>query len=53
MAAIQPIVLSFITSKAFKKFVLRILKAYVKTTDNIMDDELVELIRITLFTADL
>lgn len=47
---IKPILLSFFTSEAVKNLVIQLLTKYVDTTDNQIDDALVEIIKEKLFT---
>ena len=48
---VRPLLLSFLTSKAVKDLVVQLLEAYVKTTDNQIDDVLVKIVEEKLFTA--
>ena len=47
-ALIKPLVLTGLKSDKFKKFVVELLEAYAKTTDNTVDDKLVELVKKNL-----
>lgn len=51
IALIKPVLFSFLTSKAVKELVIELLKKYVKTTDNQIDDTVVLLVEQKLFTA--
>tara|TARA_Y100001937_G_C6940924_1_gene250340 strand:- start:226 stop:381 length:156 start_codon:yes stop_codon:yes gene_type:complete len=46
---LKPIVLVFVRSKGFKRFVVDLLKALVKQTDNTLDDQAVLYIESKLF----
>ena len=48
IAVIKPIVFAFAKSKAVKELVVKLLEAYAKTTDNTVDDKLVELVKKNL-----
>jgi hypothetical protein len=48
---IKPILFKFLQSEGVKKMVIEILEAYVKKTDNSIDDHLVELVRQNLFSS--
>lgn len=41
---VKPILFAFLGSASVKKLVIDLLKAYVKSTDNTVDDELVALV---------
>lgn len=47
---IRPILFSFFTSEPVKLLVIQLLTKYVKTTDNQIDDTLVEVVKGKLFT---
>jgi hypothetical protein len=47
---LKPVIFSFLTSKAVKDLVIQLLEAYVKTTDNRIDDSVVEIVRAKLYT---
>jgi len=47
---IRPILFSFLTSEAVKLLVVQLLTKYVETTDNQIDDTLVEVVKDKLFT---
>lgn len=47
---VKPILFSFLTSTAVKDLVVELLTKYVKTTDNQIDDTLVEVVKSKLFT---
>lgn len=46
---VRPILFSFLKSKAVKKLIVDLLKAYVKTTDNTVDDQVVVFVEKNLF----
>ena len=48
IAVIKPILFAFLNSTAVKKLVVELLEAYVKTTDNTIDDAAVKLVRDNL-----
>ena len=48
---IKPILFRFLQSEGVKKMVIEMLEAYVKTTDNSIDDHLVGLVKQNLFSA--
>jgi hypothetical protein len=48
---IKPILFRFLQSEGVKKMVIEMLEAYVKTTDNKIDDNLVGLVRQNLFSS--
>jgi len=48
IALIKPILFKFLGSKAVKELVVNLLEAYSKTTDNTVDDKLVELVKKNL-----
>ena len=48
IAVIKPIIFAFSKSKAVKELVVKLLEAYAKTTDNTVDDKLVELVKKNL-----
>jgi len=48
IALIKPILFKFLSSKAVKELVVNLLEAYSKTTDNTVDDKLVELVKKNL-----
>lgn len=46
---VRPILFSFLKSNAVKKLIVDLLKAYVKTTDNTVDDQVVVFVEKNLF----
>ena len=48
---LKPILLTFFKTNAVKKLILDLLKALVKTTDNTIDDKIVELIETKLWPS--
>ena len=47
---IKPILLAFIKSDAVKQLVVDLLTAYVKRTDNKLDDKALEIVKDKLFS---
>ena len=45
---IKPILFKFLDSKAVKELVVKLLEAYIKTTDNTIDDKLTALVKKNL-----
>lgn len=50
IAIVKPVLLSFLASKAVKDLVVELLQKYVATTDNRIDDALVEIVKSKLYT---
>jgi len=48
IALIKPILFAFIKTKAVKELIVKLLEAYAKSTDNTVDDKLVELVKKNL-----
>ena len=48
---LKPILLTFCKTNAVKKLILDLIKALVKTTDNTIDDKIVELIETKLWPS--
>ena len=46
---IRPILLRFLRSKGVKNLVIELLEAYCKSTDNTVDDQVVEFVKHNLF----
>ena len=46
---VRPILFSFLKSNAVKKLIVDLLKAYAKTTDNTVDDQVVVFVEKNLF----
>jgi len=46
---IRPILLRFLQSESVKKLVVELLEAYCKTTDNSIDDKVVDFVKQNLF----
>lgn len=46
---VRPILFSFLRSKAVKKLIVDLLRAYAKTTDNTVDDQVVVFVEKNLF----
>tara|TARA_Y100000114_G_scaffold30385_1_gene26001 strand:+ start:337 stop:492 length:156 start_codon:yes stop_codon:yes gene_type:complete len=48
ITVIKPILFAFIKTKAVKELIVNLLEAYAKSTDNTVDDKLVELVKKNL-----
>ena len=48
---IRPILLRFLQSEGVKRLVVELLEAYCKTTDNTVDDKVVDFVKINLFPS--
>ena len=48
VATMKPVLMAFLSSRAVKKLVIDLLEAYVKTTDNTVDDMAVGMIKSKL-----
>ena len=49
---LKPILLQFLQTTAVKRLVIDLLEAYVKRTDNTIDDGLVQMVKTKLFEFD-
>ena len=47
---IKPILFAFLQSDSVKKLVVDLLEAYVKRTDNKLDDQALEIVKTKLFS---
>jgi|TARA_Y100000114_G_scaffold60763_1_gene55775 hypothetical protein len=47
---VKPILFAFIKTEAVKELIVKLLEAYAKSTDNTVDDKLVELVKKNLIT---
>ena len=45
---VKPILFAFIKTRAVKELIVKLLEAYAKSTDNTVDDKLVELVKKNL-----
>ena len=45
---VKPILFAYIKTKAVKELIVKLLEAYAKSTDNTVDDKLVELVKKNL-----
>ena len=45
---VKPILFAFIKTKEVKELIVKLLEAYAKSTDNTVDDKLVELVKKNL-----
>ncbi len=48
IAVIKPILFAFIKTTAVKELIVNLLEAYAKSTDNTVDDSLVQLVKKNL-----
>ena len=48
---VRPILFRFLQSKGVKTLIVDLLEAYCKTTDNTIDDKVVDFVRINLFPS--
>ena len=48
---IRPILLRFMQSDGVKRLIVELLEAYSKTTDNTVDDKVVDFVKANLFPA--
>ena len=48
---IRPILLKFLQSEGVKRLVVELLEAYSSTTDNTVDDKVVDFVKVNLFPA--
>ena len=46
---IRPILFRFLQSKGVKTLIVELLEAYCKTTDNTIDDKVVDFVKMNLF----
>ena len=49
---LKPILMTFVKTNAVKKLILDLLKALVKTTDNTIDDQIVDYVEVHLWPED-
>jgi len=49
IAVVKPIVIQLATHPAVKKLVIELLEKYVKSTDNSIDDKVLEMVKELLF----
>ena len=49
IALINPILMVFLSSSAVKELIISLLEAYAKSTDNTVDDKVVEMVKKNLF----
>jgi hypothetical protein len=52
VAVVKPILLKIATHPEVKKLVITLLEKYVKTTDNSIDDTILETIKIAIFKPE-
>jgi hypothetical protein len=48
---IKPILFRFLQSQGVKELVIELLEAYAKTTDNTVDDKVVDFVKVNLFPS--
>lgn len=48
---IKPILFRFLQSQGVKQLVIELLEAYAKTTDNTVDDKVVDFVKVNLFPS--
>ena len=48
---VKPILFAFIETTAVKELIFKLLEAYAKSTDNTVDDKLVELVKKNLLES--
>ena len=48
---IKPILFRFLQSQGVKDLVIELLEAYAKTTDNTVDDKVVDFVKVNLFPS--
>lgn len=48
---LRPILLRFLQSEGVKNLVVELLEAYCKTTDNTVDDKVVDFVKVNLFPS--
>ena len=46
---LKPIIMTFVKTNAIKKLILDLLKALAKTTDNTIDDQIVDYVAVPLW----
>jgi hypothetical protein len=49
IALIKPILMTLLSSSAVKELVIQLLEAYAESTDNTVDDQVVQLVKKNLF----
>jgi hypothetical protein len=52
VAVVKPILLQIATHPAVKNLVISLLEKYVKSTDNSIDDQILETIKVLLFKKE-
>lgn len=52
VAVVKPILLKIATHPEVKKLVITLLEKYVKTTDNSIDDAILETVKIAIFKPE-
>ena len=52
VAVVKPILIRLATHPAVKSLVISLLEKYVKTTDNSIDDQILETVKVLLFKPE-
>lgn len=52
VAVVKPILIRLATHPAVKNLVISLLEKYVKTTDNSIDDQILETVKVLLFKPE-
>ena len=52
VAIVKPLLLRIATHPAVKNLVIELLEKYVKTTDNSIDDKILETVKVLIFTPE-
>lgn len=52
VAVVKPILIRLATHPAVKNLVISLLERYVKTTDNSIDDQILETVKVLLFKPE-
>jgi len=52
VAVVKPIIIQLATHPAVKKLVIELLEKYVKSTDNSIDDKVLEMVKELLFKPE-
>lgn len=52
VSVVKPILFSLATHPAVKKLVISLLEKYVKTTDNSIDDQVLETVKVLIFKPE-
>jgi hypothetical protein len=52
VTVVKPLLLKIATHPAVKNLVIELLEKYVKTTDNSIDDKILETVKVLIFTPE-